>query len=396
MPSDSRKLRVEVVFDTNALFSGSCSNLVSKATRDLIERHSDHPDIHVNWHLPKSVINERQYQMLRKASDLLPSVEKLEALLGHNLGINNEILNDRIVAAIERDKSALGLNSLDPEYNSIDWSDIERRSAFRHPPFDSSAAEKGFRDALIAEAFRQLQSKCPKTRKSCRLVLITNDKNLSAYVEEMNTTHHNLHLLEGLEDCDSLLNTIASDVTVEFIESIQDAASGLFFTKDDESTVYYNEEIFGKIKSTYSSALKELPDGATSRKNGTVYIGVPRFHGKSGQTVTWSTPVTVEAVAYRRVSTSRPGFGGNDESASDTPLSQALSSDERPDPRQWSGLLSMLEKNLDTRKEEVAQGRTKFHVIWSVTVTTHKKLRNPKIERIDYAGTEWTDDQDEE
>src|SRR6266851_5888210 len=54
--------------------------------------------------------NERTVsQMLNHAYELLPSVQKLERLLGHNLNITAEILRQRVQDTIDRQVEELGI-----------------------------------------------------------------------------------------------------------------------------------------------------------------------------------------------------------------------------------------------------------------------------------------------
>jgi len=86
------KPKLFVVFDTSVLFTQVAYNLVRSEVRQLIEMNSQHSDLSIKWYLPSIVIDERRYQMQNKAFELLPSIEKLEKLLGHNLNITKDIL----------------------------------------------------------------------------------------------------------------------------------------------------------------------------------------------------------------------------------------------------------------------------------------------------------------
>ncbi len=74
-------LKLLIVFDTNVLYAQVASDLVNKEVNKLIKANSSHLDISVKWFLPSVVIDERRYQMRKKAFELLPSIQKLERLL---------------------------------------------------------------------------------------------------------------------------------------------------------------------------------------------------------------------------------------------------------------------------------------------------------------------------
>ena len=152
---------LRVVFDTNVLFTGSAHYLINGRVKDFIAGAAGHTDLNLLWYLPDVVISERRYQMRLAAASLFPSIEKMERLLGHQLAITPEIVNDRIDRTIEEQLAAHDISKLSLDLDAIDWSDLIRRSVERLPPFDAGDNEKGFRDAVICEAFCQLVDGVP-------------------------------------------------------------------------------------------------------------------------------------------------------------------------------------------------------------------------------------------
>ncbi len=102
---------IKIVFDTSVLYTGSCSDLLSEKAKAFIDGSSGFKDLTVRWFLPDVVVREREYQMLSRGTDLLPSVAKLEKLLGHNLAITPEILRERVRDVIEKNLSALSIEN---------------------------------------------------------------------------------------------------------------------------------------------------------------------------------------------------------------------------------------------------------------------------------------------
>src|ERR1019366_6660619 len=84
-----KKRELRVVLETSVLFTGSASDLIRQEAASLIQQ-SVFPDLEVAWYLPEIVRHERQYQMQKKALELLPSVAKVETLLGIKLNITEE------------------------------------------------------------------------------------------------------------------------------------------------------------------------------------------------------------------------------------------------------------------------------------------------------------------
>ena len=89
-----------VVFDTNVLFTQVASDLVRHDVKRIIKENSNHPDLTIDWYLPDVVRGERKYQMLTKAKELLPSMQKLEKLLGHTFGVGEDTLELHVDKAI--------------------------------------------------------------------------------------------------------------------------------------------------------------------------------------------------------------------------------------------------------------------------------------------------------
>jgi hypothetical protein len=123
MPSKRVKpphLELKVVIDTNALFTGSSSNFLKKEVADLISQNSALPDLTIRWIVPEVVRHERQFQMQQAASQMLPTIEKLERLLGHNLNITKEILDTRVKETVDRQVREHGI-----DVHPLDSADVD-------------------------------------------------------------------------------------------------------------------------------------------------------------------------------------------------------------------------------------------------------------------------------
>jgi PIN domain len=159
-------LELEVVFDTNVLYTGSASHFLRKEVSDLIDQNSNIPDRTIRWTVPEVVRHERQYQMPDKAYEMLPTIQRLERLLGHNLNITKEILDARVKEVVDHQVQQYHINvrTLDPA--GVDWPRVMLDAAYRKPPFQSGEKEKGFRDALILETFMQIVGSSQRRRRA--------------------------------------------------------------------------------------------------------------------------------------------------------------------------------------------------------------------------------------
>src|ERR1039458_5358202 len=171
-----RNLELRVILDTNALFTGSAHYFLRKEVGDLIEQHSGLPDLTIKWIVPEVVRHERQFQMLNEALQLLPAVEKLERVLGHNLNITRDILETRVREAIDRQVEHFGIIIQSLTTGGVDWARLVIDAAYRRPPFQRGEKEKGFRDAVILETFIQLVTDAPSSPTTARVVLVSSDQ----------------------------------------------------------------------------------------------------------------------------------------------------------------------------------------------------------------------------
>ena len=392
-----RKRVLKIVLDTNQLFTGSASDLLQLALRQVIEASRTHRDIEIEWHVPEVVRSEREYQMTDAAIELLPTITKLERLLGHNLGINTDILASRVRDAIERQVTELGLKILPPNMKDIDWQCIVRDAIFRKPPFEKGKTEKGFRDRLIAESFLQLVRSSPRTPSVCRVALVTNDGLLATTVEAETKTLGNVRIVKSLEDLQGLINTLVSSATEEFVAAVRQPAMELFFKEGSKDGLYYTEKVPEAIIGKFAASLAEKPANADLRENGTWYIGPTSFVEKHGQKITWKNTIRVEATAYKLEQRGQVFVATG---ILDLPISHFLS----PSPSNlvightpafpplWPGSGSSYQTLLGApspEKIQIAKGHSAFHVTWTVTITSNRKLINGKVVDVEFAETTW-------
>lgn len=398
MPRKKTSLELRVLFDTNVLYSQIAHNLLRTEVVELIKANSQHPDLSIQWLLPDVVVDERRYQMQRKAFDLLPSLEKLEALLGHNLNITEEVLLRRVDEAINKQIDELGISVRTLDTNTIDWAELINRAVFRQPPFDPGEKEKGFRDSLIAEGFLQLITQSPATPTVCRCAIVSNDDLLSKYLRQCTKDAKNVRVLADIGELESLINTLVSTVTEEFVVDLTEKANNYFFVKDNDQTLYYKEDVGPKILDLYGEELDQVPRPELIRDNGTWWISQPVFVRKERQRVFWITSITVDAKLSKHqypksnFVTQPLGLGYSGTGTTQTTGLPGLGrlSTKTTQTTAFPGLGGLLAQA--PNKVEVANGQTIFEVFWSVSVTQRRRLTSPQIEEIRFISTKWSDE----
>jgi hypothetical protein len=411
MSKPRKKPELKVVFDSNGLYTDSASHLIKQSVAQLISESSRHQDITLSWYLPEIVVFERKYQMIQKGVELLPSIQKLEQLLGHNLNINAEIVKGRVNDAIQKQLIQYGITVAKLAAAQVDWNKLIHNAVFRKAPFDPGEKEKGFRDAVLAETFLQIVRDSPTTPRICRIALVTGDNLLFSAVSEQTSTATNIRIVKSIDELKSLINTLVSTVSEEVVARIKEQASIYFFGPKKEDTLYYTRKVRQLTEEKFKKELDEIPKEADRRENGTWYISPPGFLKKERQRVTWVSAIEVEAKAFKRehqvnfmTSPAIPlpdsgsqlvlsGYSGFGEVSLPSALTSGPFQIGQPALQgvPGSAFLSPLAGTLYSLGPEkmIAQGRTYFEVTWSHLLSTNQKFRSPHIDNIRFVKTLW-------
>jgi hypothetical protein len=402
-----QKPQLKVVFETNVLYNGSASDLVQQEASNLIAE-SVFPDLEIQWYLPEIVRHERQYQMQKRALELLLPIAKVEKLLGHNLAITEQILLDSVQKAVAHRQAKLGLLELHLDLNRVDWNRVALDAVYRKPPFQDGEKEKGFRDSMIVECFLQLLEDSPKTPETCRVVLVSNDKLLTKTVQSRCVERTNSSVLSSLEELKGLINTLVSRVDETFLASIRSKAGDLFFLPDTPSTLFYKEQIKVKLKDKFAADLGAIPPGATSRTNGTWLIHPPNFVKKNGRRIHWASRILIEADASKIIPQSTVSdlfFSNLNLGAGEwttNPVAKSWKvSDLASYPNVSVGAIPSVTANLQPpgystdlwanagSSVVTHKGSDVYEVLWSVDVTTSRGLRRASIDELKHLEPKW-------
>lgn len=378
--------RLLVFFDTNVLFTQVASDLVPPDVKTIVMENSDHVDLEVSWILPNVVIEERKCQMLLKARDLLPNLEKLEKLIGHAFGVEDDTLNLHIDAAIKKTIEDLKIKVVDIDVDRVDWSDLIARSITRRPPFQKGDKEKGLRDALIAQVFLQTLANSPSTTSVCRLAIVTADQKLKEYIAEKTAENKNVRILSSLNEVENLINTLTSTISEEFAADLARKAAKLFFIKGNEKTFYYKKEILKKIREESAGPSKFPIIPGHLRSDDTWRVLNPIFVRKSRQRVYWISIVELEFEIYHWVpsqdqSYGPTAFGGmcNGKDGTELPYLGGGLFGSPFSQEIGKGLIggTLLENKVIDFKV-----RKRVEVSWSTIITQSHNLTSPRLEGV--------------
>jgi len=390
VPKKNQVPKLLVIFDTSALFTKVASDLVNQDVKRIIDENSNHADLKIEWYLPEVVIGERKYQMVKKAKELLPNMQKLEKLIGCNFGIGEEALELHVDNAIKKDirESKIQIATIDT--NDIDLENLIFRSVNREPPFEENEKEKGFRDSVIAHSFLHLHKNSPITPKVCLLVLVANDDRLKEYVSELTTDSKNVRMLSNLGELENLINTLVSEISEDFAAELAEKAGKLFFEKDNNKCFYYKNSIGEKIREQYSNELSDTFLLGRLRRDLTWWISPPIFKNKNKQRIHWTTIVEPEFEIYYYETSDTYQNILSPPSEDLEPISKnkkanlaALTSFTQSTS---AGLRRLTALTAPQKKVVSLKAKQKFEIHWSSTLSHAQNLTALKLESITYRG----------
>lgn len=362
---------IRIMFDTNVLFTGTSHKLINDKAHEYISANHSRQDLQLSFYIPSVVIEERRYQMTEKGTELLGPVGKLEQLLGHQLGINSDILRSRVDDAIKKEIEANRINTFEVDCSKIDWNRAISLATGRRPPFEKGEKEKGFRDFIIAQTFFQLCEGSPVTPKHCRVVLVTADGLLTEYVNGVCSDRTNIKVLDSIESLNSYIETMASTIGEEMLKEVQGKASNIFWNFSSKSGLWNDWNLYEKIQASFKDKITEMPANSTIIEIDSLSLALPRFEKKEKHVIHWVTVLTVKRSAYI---IEFPGTGAG------SGLLGAIASGQ-------TGSLSSFGSAV---KRKTHEGDYTVEIKWRTTLTTRKVIKSPKFDGIAFKEARWS------
>ena len=416
--------KLHILFDSSVAYSRVGHHLLGRDLSAFIFRSLESRDIITHWYLCSIVKQERRYQMVQEALTLLPALQKIGKLLGNEPGISEQMLNDKIDELIANGIKRHQLNEVGIDHDAVDWGKIIDDSVLRKPPFQREE-EKGFRDAILVETFFQVAESLISTDRDCTVFLLTDDKLMIDAALERAKELSNIRIVRTLDDLQSAINAITSQLTPQQIEEILLKASAIFYRVSDPSTFYYTAKIPNKIEAKYSAALLERPKTAPNTTAQSKYVDVAPtvFLNKSGDRLVFSTRVTYVVELMDRFASTHtyiypgsgaPNVGGTSSGSYPASISTGslgpvtfIPSGANTanvitfTPGTAGGTASTITVSTGsvssitgggtiwTAPEVRRFGRHHFEVLWSVIRNDKGELSNARLDEIRYHSVEW-------
>lgn len=387
-----KKIAIKVVFDTNAIFNAHADYLLSLDVATLIDRHSDHVDIAIEWCIPDIVMRERRYQMTSKAFDLTGAIRKLERLIGVNLNITEDTLKADVQRAIERQIEKYKLTLLKLDTQRVPWETVIENSVSRRPPFQAGEKEKGFRDALILECLVQLVECSPVSPKTCRIAFVTSDGALQEAARSRLANRGNVRIIGSPEELSSLINTIDSSVTEEYISPLKEKAHNLI-----KENLYSKFDLNRTLEEKFYNELVAVPAGADAVLIRGMLLTSTGFIRKEGQRIFWATRLKIEAEAIKKIQKTMQSEQKQSGQLANIPivpynfehLGNATRHWVTMPPNYSAYFNAWADRSAVMEDIPVTTGEIIFEITWHTTVTAKQALTKMEIDNIRYVETIW-------
>lgn len=389
MRSSINTPKVKVVFDTNVLFTDDEAKLLSNAAERIIRNAQRETGLDIEWILPSVVVGERRRQMEVRALKLLVPVQKIERLLAHNLALSAETLKHHVSKAIDDCKNELQIVEFEPEYDEIDLRGLVHRAIERKAPFSDDKSEKGFRDAIILEAFSQIVDVAPKTPQSCRVFLVTGDGLLNSAATEKFASQANVTVASSIDEVRTKLTAIGAHMSEEDLAKIIPAAKKYLYDFDKKKGLYERADVLSKV--TAEMDLIQHPDSGFTTTLDSIGIAETSFTEKSAtQTLTFQTTLVAKMIATKQVFTGAETSAGSNEGLLD--YIQGLHS---PRPLESKKYLPGTEPEKSSEVERWTtierKGRAQFSLDWKATMSadtgnlTRGEVLSLSLDNLDWA-----------
>lgn len=264
---------VILVVDTSILFHQNKKHPVNPEFDKFWDEHAS--EFKVKLVVPEVVRGELLCQQtsaaLQKIDNVSSSMEEISSIAAkeYTHRLSPARIKTQIIKKLEKwIRGKQGTIAKTP-ISTIDWKQLIDRALWKKPPFSydgKKKAEKGFKDSLVLETLVDLTK---KNRGNVQIAFVTGDNLLRSSSEARLKDDKRCLFFESLSDVASYLKLTRDELTQEFARSLLSRASAKFFTKGDDSSLYYREKIKDKLTEEHRDKLT-TPESAEERQYGVV------------------------------------------------------------------------------------------------------------------------------
>jgi hypothetical protein len=237
------------------------------------------------------------------------------------------------------------------------------------------------------------------------VILVSGDERLREMVAKRVGDQQNVKLFSSMEELRGFINTLASDVSEEFVNKYRAAAKALFYTVNDQATLWYSKKVEQEIRRRFEAKLASPHAGATTVEQARWDLASPEFVKKKGQRIHWSSRFTIPLTAFRYETDPGLFMAGSSSSVStyqSVPLSSVGFDMDAGSALNRYGTLMFFRSDptpvqivkaftpSGMRRIEAHTGRAFVDVHWSVTVRTDGTLSAASVDGFSFVEATWT------
>lgn len=210
----------------------------------------------VKFYLPEIVREEWMQHYKTIATKHMHDIQRMSAQL-----VKMHIEMDTIESMSEEEmervcKKILTENKIpviDTPLERIDWAELLDRAVKHQPPFnDDKDKDKGIKDAVLAQTVYDYARRHNR-RVNTQVIAITNDKRLKAYIAELSSEDTPLYQFDSLDAFSSDLRLKVNELNA----NLQAKAEKIFYTYRDADTLYYGMNIHKQLQTKYQALLSK-------------------------------------------------------------------------------------------------------------------------------------------
>lgn len=250
-----------VVPDTNILWDKDKKNAVSPDFDQFWSRSSS--VIPLKLFVPEVVLGELQFQQATSAIKCATAVsDQMTELAGitqkkYETRLDHATIRKQVGEKLKKWVASHGGQIASAPIAAINWNQVIEDAIWRNPPFTFDPKdkdnEKGFRDALILETVSGI---CEANKgASTNIVFLCNDHLLRKSTEARQKHNKALLTFESISDFESYIKLTQQSLTDKFVKSIQTHARSKFYAPDDNTSIYFRENIRRTINEKFADDL---------------------------------------------------------------------------------------------------------------------------------------------
>lgn len=225
---------VSVYLDTNVGYCESHCYAFSQELKEFVREHSKYSNLVIKWKIPEGVAKERQFQLAKKCEELADAVEKLAQVITLPPRIPSEDIVSALVRKIKSECEELGFELIPLNMSEVDFTLLSNLAYEKKPPFNPKGADKGFKDALIAQSIVQDIGRLGTAHHT---VVMSKDHLFTSYLKGFNERLANATYLTELDQLREYFAELTLNESEQHLAEVKEKCAALYFTRNKDGGV---------------------------------------------------------------------------------------------------------------------------------------------------------------